>query len=146
MKTSYLFMGTLIILFLSACAREPAVREVDPVVLQLEEAIKQNPNDPQRRVKLANVYVGKYQETKQKPYLDRATEEAREAIRLEPSLADAHALLVAILAMKAFESHDEGLIDEAKRAYEEALTANPELASSERFDPPHVLAAMILLN
>ncbi|NIO19200.1 MAG: tetratricopeptide repeat protein [Candidatus Aenigmarchaeota archaeon] len=146
MKRNYWLVSIFIVLSLSGCAGVPVVKETDPTVLRSEEAVKQNPNDPQRRVELARVYLGKYQQGKQKRYLDGAIEETREAVRLRPDFIDANQLLVGVLMLKAMEGHDEGLIDEAKREYEEALKINPELARSEGFDPPHLGAAILYLN
>jgi len=145
-KRNCLLISIPIALFLSGCAGVTPVKETDPTVLRLEEVVKQNPNDPQKRVELAAVYLGKYLQKKEKRYIDGALEEAREAIRLKPDLGRAHAQLSWILMIKATESHDEGLIYESKREYEEALRINPELADSERVHPPHLGAAMIYLS
>ncbi|UCG94115.1 MAG: tetratricopeptide repeat protein, partial [Candidatus Aerophobus sp.] len=137
-KRDYCLMILLLVLLLSGCAGVTAVKETDPTILQLQEAIKQNPNDPKKRMELAQANLGKYIKRRQHRYLDRSIEEAREAVRLKPELADAHGLLSSVLMLKAIKSFDKELIDESKREYKEALRINPEW---EKFDPPHLVAA-----
>jgi len=106
-KIYFCLMSLIFVFFLSGCAERPAIRETDPPILELRQAIKQNPNDPHKHLELANVYFVRYLERTKKHYLDSAIEEAQEAIELKPDFARAYAQLSWFLIIKAIENLDE---------------------------------------
>jgi tetratricopeptide (TPR) repeat protein len=131
----------LIMVFLCGYAGIPSYRETDPAVLQLQDAIRQNPSDPQIRAELAAVYFQKYKEVQQPYYLESTITEARGALHLDPNCGLAHFYLSLALIEKGTERGNEALLDEAVREYKEALRTGPGLAEAEGFPPAQFLAA-----
>jgi tetratricopeptide (TPR) repeat protein len=138
---NYWLITLLIVLFLCAYAGIPPYRETDPALLQLQDAVRQNPSDPQIRAELAAVYFQKYKEAKQQHYLEGTITEARGALRLDPNCGLAHFYLSLALLEKGTEREDEALLDEAVREYKEALRTGPGLAVAEGFPPAQFLSA-----
>ncbi len=140
-KGNFWLITVLIVAFLCGYAGIPSYRETDPTVLQLRDAIRQNPSDVQMRAELAAVCFQKYKEVKQQYYLESTITEAREALRLDANCALAHFYLSLALIEKGTERGNEALLDEAIGAYKEALRTGPGLAVAEGFPPAQFLAA-----
>jgi tetratricopeptide (TPR) repeat protein len=141
LKGNKWLLALLIMTFLSGFAGIPSFRETDPEVLQLQEELQKDSNNPQIRAELAAVYFEKYKKGKQLHYLEAAIGEARKAIRLNPDCGLAHFILSLALIEKGTESGNETLLDEAVREYREALRAGPALAVADRYPPVQFLAA-----
>jgi tetratricopeptide (TPR) repeat protein len=131
----------LIVVFLCGYAGIPSYRETDPAILQLQDAIRQNPSDAQLRAELAAVCFQKYKEVKQQYHLESTITEAREALRLDPNCGLAHFYLSLALIEKGTERGNEALLDEAVREYKEALRTGPGLAVAKGFPPAQFIAA-----
>jgi len=140
-KGNFWLITVLIVVFLCGYAGITSYRETDPAVLQLRDAVKQNPSDAQMRAELAAVYFQKYKEAKQQHYLEGSITEAREALRLDANCGLAHFYLSLALIEKGTERGNEALLDEAVTAYKEALRTGPGLAVAEGFPPAQFLAA-----
>ena len=138
-------ISILILLFVFGWAWATGAEETDPAVMQLKQAIKQDPNDPQKHLKLARIYFQKYQQGLQNRYLEGVMEEARWAAHLRPDYGQAHLLLSSALGIKGFQTLDHKLLDEAGKEYNEALRITPELADIEHLLPPQILAASAYL-
>ena len=140
-KGYFWLITLLIVVFLCGYAGIPLYRETDPAVLQLRDAIRENPSDAQKRAELAAVYFEKYKVAKQQHYLEETIMEARQALRFDPNCGLAHFCLSLSLIEKGTESGNEALLDEAIREYKEALRTGTGLSVAEGFPPAQFLAA-----
>lgn len=140
----------IISLLLSGCAgltevKKTEVKKTHPSdfdIQKLEEEIKKSPDNPQKRIGLANAYLAKYSTKKDVTDLEKAIEESRKAVRLNPEYADAHAFLGMVLATKSSVIHDEKLFEEVVKEFKEANRIKPE----GNYPPYQYISAQIYLD
>jgi cytochrome c-type biogenesis protein CcmH/NrfG len=92
---------------LEAALRNPSAQELESLRAQLEERIRQDPNEAQSQYQLARVHAGladaaeiaKDKKTA-RPEVDRAIDAAQRSIQLNESSADAHSLLADLYGRK----------------------------------------------
>lgn len=130
-------------LILSGCTGFIGVRETDPDILKLREAIKHDPDDSQKHLALAGTYFLKYMDGGKKSYIDMSIQEAKEALRLSPGSGLIYYYLSSALMIKGAENLDEKLTNEARIKYNEALRITPELAGNNNFPPPYLYSGGI---
>ena len=132
----FLLVSTFLI---SSCA----VRETDPNILKLQEAVSQDPDNAEKHVQLASLYFKKAFTEEKVLYLDHSIEETREAVRLKPDYSQAYYMLSLAIISKALVTLDEDLINESRSAFKEALRLNPQLTNVENIEFNYISAAKI---
>jgi tetratricopeptide (TPR) repeat protein len=131
---------------LFGCAGLPVDEKGDGVLLNLKEAVKRSPQNPEKHMELARLYEARYQGTEKIYFLDAGIKEALEAVRLKPTFRDAHLLIVHLLFLKPYSSLDEKIINELKMIQTMAMKEDPNFIEIEHFIPYQYFSAFIHYN
>jgi tetratricopeptide (TPR) repeat protein len=121
-------------------------QDINSVIEQIEQTLKDNPNNPQGDLALAAAYFQKYQQTGNVKYLDTAIQKVRNGIRLESEFAPAHLLLYSLLVEKAIQQSNINLLNEINHEYQEVLRAYPESENLKELPHPAFIAAVVYYN
>ncbi|BAY26520.1 TPR repeat-containing protein [Calothrix sp. NIES-2100] len=121
-------------------------QNINSAIEKIEQALKQNPNDPEVNLALATAYFQKYQETGKIKDLDTAIQTVQNGISLESEFAPAHLVLYRLLTEKAIQQSNINLLNEINHEYQEVLRTFPDSESLKVIPHPNLIAGMLYYN
>ena len=110
---------------------------------EIEESLGENADEIQENLLLSTFYLGKYNQTGEIRYLERAIESVQQAVRLQPDFVLARMMLYGFLSQKAVVQTDETLLTQLEPHYQALMQSSLEPEQLKQIPPPVYFAGAV---